>query len=194
MGLPIGRRSAHTFRIVCFGGSAGALHAYVAILNRLPRDTGMAFVVIAHTSREFPDLLRLALSPATTMPVINVEHGMRLSPNRVFVMPPGVEMTLAGDSLELRSVPDRHGWPTCISVFLRSLAQSAGTRAVAVILSGDDADGSSAIGAIRDAGGVTFAQADAPHSGMPDAAVATGCVDFVLPSSEIAGGLLALAA
>jgi two-component system, chemotaxis family, CheB/CheR fusion protein len=184
---------ASTFRIVCFGGSTGALHAYIDILNRLRTDTGMAFVIVAHHSIQHPHVLRDVLSSATGMAVADVEDGMRIAPDRVFVAPPRLDITLNRDWFRLAPPPPRRGWPTTISTFLVSLAQNAGQRAIAVILSGRDHDGSSALSAIRAAGGTNIAQADAPSPEMPTAAMATGCVDFFLPASGIADRLLQIA-
>jgi two-component system, chemotaxis family, CheB/CheR fusion protein len=194
MEADVASATGSTFRVVCFGGSAGALNAYLEILRHLPADTGMAFVVVAHRAAEHAHLLPEALSAATSMPVIEVEHGARLEPNRVFVAPAGVDMTLNEGRLLLAVCSKPHGWPITISIFLHSLAESAGPRAVAVILSGRDYDGSSEMAAIKAAGGVTFAQANAPYGEMPRAAVATGHVDFVLGPTGIATGLLALSA
>lgn len=181
-------------RIVCLAGSAGALKAYQEILRHLPIDSGMAFVIASHRGLEFRNLLTEVLSLATAMPVLEVEHGMRLVPNQVFVMPPRVEMMISDDRLILKEPTKRWGWPVSISVFLHSLAASAGARAVVIILSGSGYDGSSELGAIKAAGGVTFAQSDPQFRDMPDHAVKTGHVDFVLPPADIAKGLLALAA
>ena len=82
--------AAKGFRVVCLGGSAGGLEAYTGILRNLPADTGMAFVVAQHQRFEHVHLLSQILASATAMPVVEVEHGMLLEPNRVFVMPPGV--------------------------------------------------------------------------------------------------------
>jgi two-component system CheB/CheR fusion protein len=178
---------------VCFGGSAGALHAYIDILKRLRPNTGMAFIIVSHRSTHQPHLLREILSSITAMAVTDVEDGMQIVPDRVFVAPPRFEITLDADLFRLAPLPHRRGWPTTISTFLLSLVQSAGQRAIAVILSGRDYDGSSALSAIRYAGGTNIAQADASSPQMPKAAVATGCVDFFLPSREIADQLMEIA-
>src|ERR1035438_6666664 len=80
--------AADDFRVVCLGGSAGGLHAYMDILRSLPATTGMAFVIAPHRALENAHLLPQLLSTVTKMPVLEVQQGMRLEPNRVFVMPP----------------------------------------------------------------------------------------------------------
>jgi two-component system CheB/CheR fusion protein len=181
------------FRVVCLGGSAGSLEAYTGILRHMPDDTGMAFVIASHRNSHRPNLLREILARFTTMPVIQVEEGMLLEPNHVYVMPPGVEMTVHEDNtFALRTKQKPRGWPITISVFLLSLAEVYGQRAVAVILSGLDHDGSAALKAIKAAGGMTFAQSNAAFEDMPKHAIETGHVDFILPAADIAKTLLEL--
>jgi len=181
------------FRVVCLGGSAGGLQGYMDILRGLPADTGMAFVIAPHRALENAHLLPQLLSTVTKMPVLEVQQGMRLEPNRVFVMPPRMDLTTAGNEFHLRTTSRPPGWPKTINIFLSSLAETAGHRAVAVILSGLDGDGSAALKAIKAAGGLTFAQSDAAYDSMPRTAVETGHVDYLLPAVEIAKALLALA-
>jgi two-component system CheB/CheR fusion protein len=184
--------AAEDFRVVCLGGSAGALEAYKDILRPMSADTGMAFVIAAHRGLELADLLPEILAHVTTMPVIEVEEGMRLEPNCVYLMPPGKDMGMNVDKFTLRPTRRRHGWPATISHFLFSLAGAYGRHAVAVILSGLDGDGSAALKTIKGAGGITFAQSNAKFGDMPKNAVGTGYVDFILPPSEIAVTLLKL--
>jgi len=181
-----------SFRVVCLGGSAGGLEAYTGILRNLPADTGMAFVVATHRGFEHAHLLPHILGRATSMPVVEVEQGMRVEPNRVFVMPAGKDMTVSGDVFDLRTTVKPRGWPITINLFLLSLAEACGNRAVAIILSGMDHDGSAALKAIKAAGGVTFAQSNPAVDNMPRHAVETGHVDFILSPPEIAKALLEL--
>jgi two-component system, chemotaxis family, protein-glutamate methylesterase/glutaminase len=181
------------FRVVCLGGSAGGLQGYQDILRNLPADTGMAFVIAPHRQLKGADVLLHLLSSVTAMPVREVAQGMRLEPNRVFVMPPHMDLTTDGRAFQLQTISRPPGWPKTISIFLRSLAEVCGRRAVAVILSGLDHDGAAALKVIKDAGGVTFAQSDASQDAMPRHAVATGHIDYLLPAAEIAKGLLVLA-
>jgi two-component system CheB/CheR fusion protein len=181
------------FRVVCLGGSAGGLQAYMEILRNLPADTGMAFVVAPHRAVAHAHLLPHLLSTVTKMPVAEVKQGRRLEPNQVFVMPPHTDMTLAGNAFNLRTASRPPGWPKTINIFLCSLAEMAGPRAVAVILSGLDGDGSACLKAIKAGGGVTFAQSDASYPSMPDTAVETGHIDYLLPAADIAKALSVLA-
>jgi len=108
-------------------------------------------------------------------------------------MPPHMDLTTAGNVFHLRTTSRPPGWPKTINIFLCSLAETAGQRAVAVILSGLDGDGSAALKAIKAAGGLTFAQSDAAYDSMPRSAVETGHVDYLMPAVEIAKALSALA-
>jgi two-component system, chemotaxis family, CheB/CheR fusion protein len=188
--MPTG--TANDFRVVCLGGSAGGLEAYLDILRNLPADTGMAFVVAPHRSFEHAHLLPKLLAGATAMPVAEVMQGMLLKPNWVFIMPPGKNMTLNRGHFDLQTTASPKGWPKTINVFLLSIAEKYRERAVAVILSGMDHDGSAALKAIKAAGGVTFAQSNPAFDSMPRHAVETGYVDFILPPAEIAKALLDL--
>lgn len=181
------------FRVVCLGGSAGGLEAYRDILRGLTGDTGMAFVIAPHRMLENAHVLPQLLTTVTTMLVVEVKEGMRLEPNRVFVMPPRMDLTTTGNVFHLRTTERPPGWPKSISIFLCSLSETIGPRAVAVILSGLDHDGSAALKSIKDAGGMTFAQSDASYDDMPRHAVETGHIDYLLPAAEIAKALLALA-
>ena len=177
--------NSDTFRIVCLCGSAGGYEAYRAILERMPSDTGMAFVIAAHRSIENTNMLPNLLSKRTSMPVVEVIDGTRLMANHVFISPPHMDMSTDGLVLHLAVCSKTDGWPNTISVFLASLARTCGSRSVAIILSGMGFDGASALQAIRDGGGMTFAQSDADRSSMPDAAVATGEIDWHLTAEDI---------
>src|SRR5512142_3321610 len=174
--------------VVAVGASAGGLEAFTEFLRRLPADTGLAFVFIQHLAPQHHSMLAQLLSRETAMPVNQVEDGTVLAPNQVYVIPPNAGMTISGLALALRP---REVAGTAIDLFLRSLAASRKSSAVAVILSGTGSDGALGIQAIAEEGGVVFAQdpASAKFDGMPRSAIATGCVDFVLPPEGIAAEL-----
>ncbi len=176
------------FPIVGIGASAGGLEAFSQLLSHLPIDTGMAFVLIQHMSPDRESLLSEILSRSTTMPVIEVQEGMAVEPNRVYVIPPNASMTIARGVLLLTPRDRSKKGLMSVDTFLLSLAQERGDRAIAVVLSGGDGDGSIGLAAIKAAGGITFAQSEdtAKVNSMPNTAVATGQVDFVLPPELIA--------
>ncbi len=184
---------SENFKVVCLGASAGGLQPYLEILRTLPADTGMAFVIAQHRGLDQPEILVNLLTKSTKMLVVHVKEGMLLRPNCVYVMPPRIDMTIKGGRFSLRQAQRPPGWPKSIDIFLCSLAEAMRERAVAVILSGLDGDGSAALKAIKAAGGITFAQSDATYGSMPQTAVETGHVDYMLPSIDIANALSALA-
>jgi two-component system, chemotaxis family, CheB/CheR fusion protein len=174
--------------IVGVGASAGGLEAFTQLLKHLPTDTGMAFVLIQHLDPTHASLLTELLAKATAMPVCEVRDGMEVLPDRVYIIPPNVEMTIDGNNLQLSPRQKIHGRSLPIDRFFQSLAIHRQHQAIAVVLSGADGDGAMGLAAIKAAGGITFAQdsASSKFGGMPDRAIATGCVDLVLPPESIA--------
>lgn len=180
-----------SFPIVCIGGSAGSLPAYIDILSHVPAGAGFAVVIVSHRSKENSGLLIKLLANATSMEIVEAANGMVLKPGRIFLAPPHREITTDGVVLKLAvGFTDSAGWPTLISVFMSSMASMCASRAIAIIVSGMGFDGSSALCAIKDAGGWTFAQSDADYMSMPQAAIDTKKIDFILSADEI-GKLLA---
>jgi two-component system, chemotaxis family, CheB/CheR fusion protein len=174
------------FPIVGIGASAGGLEAFTQLLNHLPLDTGMAFVLVQHLDPHHESALTELLSRATSLPVHEVIDSLRVEPNHVYVIPPGKQMAIVGGVLKLEPragpAPSR-----AIDIFLASLARDRSERAIGVILSGTATDGTLGLEAIREEGGITFAQdGSARYESMPRNAVAAGCVDFELPPEEIA--------
>lgn len=175
------------FLIVGVGASAGGLEAFIELLKALPSKLGMAFVLVPHLDPTHESAMTELLSRATKMPVLQVEHGMRVKPDQVYVIPPGREMTIQGGVLQL-AVRRPQQPPMPIDIFLRSLAEDQRNNAVGVILSGTASDGTLGLSAIKGEGGITFAQdsKSAKYDGMPSSAAASGVVDFVLPPAKIA--------
>ena len=182
------------FHVVGIGASAGGLEPLERLFSHLPADTGMAFVVVQHLSPDFKSLMSELLSRRTSMPVRLAEHEMLVEPDAVYLIPPTKEMTIRQRRLLLSDKDPRHGLALPIDLFLRSLAQDLGERAVAVILSGSGSDGSRGIQDISRAGGTVFCESPetAQFNGMPVSALNTGVVDKVLPADEIAAAIVAL--
>lgn len=176
------------FPVVGIAASAGGLEAFTHLLQHLPTDTGMAFVLIQHLDPNYKSLLSEILAKTTQMPVREVLSGMTVEPNSVYVIAPNTKMTLAQGVLQLAPREKIHGKYMPADAFLASLAAERGRQALGVVLSGTDGDGARGVAAIKEAGGVTFAQceASAKFDGMPSTAVATGQVDFILPPEQIA--------
>ncbi|HVJ28622.1 MAG TPA: chemotaxis protein CheB [Vicinamibacterales bacterium] len=174
--------------VVAIGASAGGLESLERLFTHLPVDTGKAFVVLQHLSPDFKSLMDELLSRRTQMQVRPAEHEMLVEPNTVYLLPPQKEMIIRQRRLLLNDRDPRHGLTLPIDLFFRSLAQDAGDRAVAVILSGSGSDGSRGVQEISKAGGTVFCESPdtAQFNGMPLSAMRTGTVDQVLPPEEIA--------
>ncbi|HLW54388.1 MAG TPA: chemotaxis protein CheB [Candidatus Angelobacter sp.] len=174
------------FPIVGVGASAGGLEAFTELLKSVRPDLGIAFVLVPHLDPTHESAMTELMSKATRMPVLQVEHGMRVERNHVYVIPPGHEMSIKNGILQLE--PRRQHPPMPIDLFLRSLAEDQHNNAIGIILSGTASDGTLGLSAIKGEGGITFAQdsKSARYDGMPNSAVASGAVDFVLPPAKIA--------
>jgi two-component system, chemotaxis family, CheB/CheR fusion protein len=184
--------SVPKFPVAGIGASAGGLEAFVQLLKGLQPDTGMAFVLVQHLDPKHDSQLAGLLEKSTQMPVCEATDGLILRPNRVYVMPSNVLMTVASGRLVLAPRGDAL---LPIDFFLRSLAADRGELAVGVILSGTGADGTAGVEAVKAAGGITFAE-DSPSArfpAMPESAVASGFVDFVLSPDKIGSELARIA-
>jgi len=180
--------------IVGVGASAGGLQAFSELLKHLPRDPGMALVLVQHLDPDHPSALTALLSRTTKMPVAEVTNNTRIEPNHVYVIPPDRDMEVSHGKLRLVPRPATRPHMS-IDHFLNSLAEDRGPKAIGVIFSGTASDGTLGLKAIKAAGGITFAQdpEGADHADMPRNAIAAGCVDFVLPIESIAQELLRIA-
>ncbi len=179
--------------VIGIGASAGGLEAIESFFKVMPSNSGVAFVVIQHLSPDHKSLMAELLSKRTRMPVHRAEDGMLVEKDSVYLIPPNRNLRLFHGRL-LLSEQDREarGVNLPIDIFLRSLAEDQGAKAVAVILSGTGSDGSGGIRAIKEELGMVMVQAEetAAFDGMPRSAIATGLVDFVLAPEEMTGQLL----
>ncbi len=177
--------TVHPHFIVGIGGSAGALNAYKALLDALPSHTGMAFVIISHMNPTAHSQLAQILSRHTTMPVVVASTAMPIRANHVYVIPPNADLLI--ESHTFKVVSPRTGRNKQVDLLFISLAEALGARAIGIILSGYDGDGTAGCQHIKAKGGTTFAQdVSAEVNGMPLSAQASSCVDFVLPPDKIA--------
>ena len=193
--VPGAKSSARFYPIVGVGASAGGLEALRRLLKALPANTGMAFVLVQHLDPEHESMLPRLLSSATEMPVLEVQDGMPMQPNHVYVIPPNTTLEIQENTLHLMARRDGGGRHMPIDHFFRSLAENEASRAVGVILSGAASDGTLGLKTIKAEGGITFAQDErtAKYDSMPRSAISAGCVDFVLPPEGIARELTRIA-
>jgi chemotaxis response regulator CheB len=170
--------------IAGIGGSAGGLNAYKALLDALPPDTGMAFVIISHIVPTANSQLAQILSRHTKMTVMVASTAVPIRANHVYVIPPDADLLI--ERYTFKVVSPRTKRNAQVDLFLTSLAEAMGTRAIGIILSGYDGDGTEGCKHIKARGGTTFAQdMSAEVAGMPLHAQTSGCIDFVLPPGKI---------
>jgi two-component system chemotaxis response regulator CheB len=186
--------AARDFPIVCVGGSAGGLDAYTRLLRNMPADMGVAIVIVNHL-RTVATRLHEILPHFTAMPVELITDHLLIRPNRVFIIPEKRDLHVLGGDFHLKPISKPRGWPDVITVFLCSLAEHWDGKLIAVIVSGYDGDGAAALRSIKEVGGITIAQRldTAKQPDMPESAIATGCVDFVLSPEEIAKTIVQIA-
>ncbi len=185
-----------SFPTVGIGASAGGVETFTQLLNELPMDTGMAFVLIQHLDPTHESLLTTVLARATQMPVREISDGMKICPNEVFVIPPGVDIGILGGRFAIFAREKALRKPNmAIDFFFRALAAECGNRAIGVVLSGNATDGTEGLRAIKSENGVSLAQdpKSAKYVGMPQNAVNAEVVDFCLPIPELAQELVRLA-
>lgn len=179
--------------IVAIGASAGGLEAATQLFSALPADTGMSFVLLQHLAPDHPSMMANLLGRATGMPVSEAAQDIVPKANRLYILPPDATMVLHDGVLRLSKRTETPNLP--IDTFMRSLAEEMKGAAIGIVLSGTASDGTQGLRAIKDEGGITFAQSEhtAQHAEMPRSAIATGCVDFILGPQEIAEQLARIA-
>jgi chemotaxis response regulator CheB len=190
----IAKKASNDFPVVCVGGSAGGLDAYIRLLKHLPADMGVAIVIVNHL-RTVDTRLHEILPRVTQMPVQLITEGLVLRPNHVFIIPPQCDLHVQDGQFRLEPISKPRGWPDVITVFLRSLTKNWEGKLIAVIVSGYDGDGADALCGIKDVGGITIAQKleTAGQPNMPASAIASGCIDFVLSPENIAREIVRIA-
>jgi two-component system chemotaxis response regulator CheB len=185
---------AKDFPVVCVGGSAGGLDAYTRLLKHLPADMGVAIVIVNHL-RTTATLLHELLPRYTEMPVELITESLIIEPNHVFIIPEQRDLHVQDGEFRLKPISKPRGWPDVITVFLRSLTEHWDGKLIAVIVSGYDGDGAAALCGIKEVGGITIAQKPdtATQPEMPQSAIASGCIDFVLSPENIAQEIVRIA-
>lgn len=185
-------RTTRPAYLVGIGGSAGGLTAYKALFENLPSDTGMAFVVVAHLYPTANSQLAEILALRTEMPVMVASTRLRIQANHVYVIPPNADLLIEKGAFKVVSPRTRRN--AQIDLFFASMAVAMGSRAIGVVVSGYDGDGTEGCKRIKAVGGVTFAQdTSAEINLMPRHAAAAGWIDFILPLPRIADAIKRLA-
>ncbi|MRR49735.1 MAG: EAL domain-containing protein [Rhodocyclaceae bacterium] len=181
--------------LVGIGASAGGLEALSSLIAALPTDLGISYVVLQHLSPTHRSMMVQLLGRETAMAVQEVEHGIQPEPDTIYVAPASRNVILKDNCFVLIEGPREVMPRPSVNVFFTSLATEKIEDAIGVVLSGTGSDGAAGLRDIKAGGGYTFAQdpQSAKYAGMPQSAIDTGCVDWVLPPAEIAAEIAIIA-
>jgi two-component system CheB/CheR fusion protein len=180
------------FPIVGIGCSAGGLEALTQFLEAMPDNSGMGFVIVSHLDPNHVSLMPSLLQRNTRMKVAQVEDGMAVEPNRVYVIPPDKVMGIMAGHLQLLDPGNDPGPRAPVNYFLRNLAEDRKEKAVCIILSGMGSDGTLGLRAVKGQLGMAMVQDPdtSKYDGMPRSAISTGLADYVLPPEKMPASLL----
>jgi chemotaxis methyl-accepting protein methylase/chemotaxis response regulator CheB len=180
------------FPIVGIGASAGGLEALEQFLRHVPKDSGMAFVIVQHLDPTHKGIMHELLGRATAMEVFQVKDRMRIRPNCVYVIPPNKDMSILHGVLHLFEPSTPRGLRLPIDFFLRSLAEDRQECSIGVILSGMGSDGTMGLRAIKEKMGIALVQdpASAKFDSMPQSAIGAGLADLIAPAEDLPGKII----
>jgi two-component system chemotaxis response regulator CheB len=186
--------SLRNFDVVALGASAGGLNALSQILSALPTNFPSSIVVVQHLAPGHKSWIATLLGRSTQLKVKQAEHGEILLPGVVYTAPPDEHLLVGPGKIQLAHSQLVHFSRPSIDLLFESVAGTYGSRSIGVVLSGSGRDGAAGARTIKEAGGITIAQLPetAEFRHMPEAAIETGCIDFILPLGEIAGKLAGL--
>ena len=181
-----------SFPIVGIGMSAGGLEVATTFLKAMPPDSGMGFVIVQHLDPTRESLLAELLQRATKMPVVQVEDGMPVEPNRVHIIIPAKTLLIEDGVLRLVEPEEKRGLRHPIDKFFTALAADKKEKAIAIVLTGAGSNGTAGLMDIKQAGGMCMAQdpKTAKFDSMPRHAIASGMIDFVLAPEDMPEALL----
>ncbi|HXB10245.1 MAG TPA: chemotaxis protein CheB [Puia sp.] len=187
--------SSNPFPVVGVGASAGGLEAFKRLIKAIPEYSSMAFILVQHLEPHHESLLAEILQKITSIPVEEVTNNVHVEPNHIYIIPSNKLLTASDGRLQLSSRLPQYEKNMPIDLFFTSLAEVYQARAIGVVLSGTATDGTQGLRAIRDQGGITFAQeqGSAAFRGMPQSAIDAGVVDFILAPEEIPAQVAKLA-
>lgn len=177
---------------VGIGASAGGLEAIETFFKNMPIESGLAFIVVQHLSPDYKSLMGELLSKHTEMPIYRAKNSLKVEANSIYLIPPKKNLTIFHGKLILTEQDHSRGVNLPIDIFLRSLAEDQGEKAIAVIMSGTGSDGTRGVRAVKEAGGMVMVQSEesSKFDGMPRSAISTGVADFVLNPEEMPGQLM----
>jgi two-component system CheB/CheR fusion protein len=186
------RQNPGAFLVVGIGASAGGLDACKRLLRSFSIGNGMAFILVQHLEPTHKSMIVDLLSIHTSLNVIQAVDGMLIEPDHVYVIPPGMYLSVDNGGLQLSEPLAPHGARLPFDFLLHSLARNFGSRAVCIILSGTGSDGSQGLKSIKENRGLVIVQDpdEATFDGMPRSAIMTGAADFILPVADIVKALI----
>ena len=179
--------SSNLFPVVGVGASAGGLEAFKRLIKAIPENSGMAYILVQHLEPTHESILKDLLQKVTKIPIHEITNDVRVEPNQIYIIPSNKLLTATDGVLQLSPRPPKKIKNMPIDVFFISLAEVHQSHAIGVILSGTATDGTLGLKAIKDHGGITFAQdqESAAFDGMPQSAIDAEVVDFILTPEEI---------
>ncbi|MEP7143179.1 MAG: CheR family methyltransferase [Ferruginibacter sp.] len=186
--------SDNRFPVVGVGASAGGLEAFKQLLKAIPENSGIAYILVQHLDPFHESILPNILQRVTELPVFEITDNIAVAPDHIYIIPANKILIATDGVLKLGARPPKHEKNMPIDIFFASLAEVHQDHAIGVVLSGTGTDGTLGLKAIKDHGGITFAQQldSADYDGMPLSAIQSDIVDFVLNPGEIPGKLLEL--
>lgn len=183
--------------LIALVGSAGALQSFRTILRALPPHFSIPVLVCQHRmTRNSPrDILVQILQSACSLPVMQACDDMLLAGGMAYVAPPDRQLTVINRRTSVRESRPTDNFRPSFNLLFESLAADYGSRLIVVVLSGSLNDGAVGVVKVKANGGRVIVQDPdgASHRGMANAAISTGCADFVLPLENIASALTAIA-
>lgn len=181
-----------SFPVIGIGASAGGLEALEQFLSRVPKGSGMAFVIVQHLDPTHKGIMDELLQRGTGMRVVQVKDATKVRPDCVYLIPPNKDMSILHGVLHLLKPVAARGLRLPIDFFLRSLAQDQQDKSIGVILSGMGSDGTLGLRAIKERAGLVLVQdpATAKFDSMPRSAIEAGLADIVAPAEQLAGKIL----
>jgi len=184
------------YDVVAIGASAGGVEALHVVVNSLPAGLPAAVLIVQHMDPRHKSMLARLLGRYSSLPVKQATSGEEACPGTVYIAQPDAHLIVRAGRLVLTDSPHVHFSRPSIDLLFESVADAYGDRAIAVVLSGSGVDGAAGIRAVKGKGGTTIVQdpATAAHTGMPQAARATGCADLVLPLVEVGPAIASLIA
>jgi two-component system chemotaxis response regulator CheB len=183
------------FDVVAIASSAGGVTALSELLAELPSSFPATILVVQHLSPKYVSHLAEILARKAQLPVKSAENGEQAHPGTIYIAPPDQHLLISADrTIDLIRTELVNFLRPSADVLFKSVAESYGKSAIAVVLTGTGKDGAMGVKAIHQTGGKVIVQdpATAEFNAMPKNAIATGSVDFILPLPEIADKLIFL--